>query len=394
MKTIRFQTIKKVLESQKRKVTNFAAETSNAQATVSKVCSHNEWDPLEEVIVGRAENACVPELTSEVKANCNVSTVPFFKKNGGSYFPKQHLKKAIDEVEEFCNILKQEGIIVKRPDKVDWKIPYKTPDFSNKAGLYGAMPRDILIVIGDEIIEAPMAWRSRYFEFRAYRTLLKDYFKSGAKWTAAPKPQMSDDLYDQSYAIKSDEERYKLAAEGKFVTTEFEPIFDAADFVRAGKDIFVQRSQVTNSFGIEWMRRHLGPKYKIHELRFKDPNPLHIDASFVIIGPGLVIVNPDKKCYQTEMFEKAGWKLVEAPRPMISSDHPLWFSSKWLSMNILMLDEKRVMCSKIETSTIKMFEKLGIKAIPCDIRHAWSLGGSFHCWTTDVRRRGELKSYL
>lgn len=61
------------------------------------------------------------------------------------------------------------------------------------------MPRDILVVIGDEIIEAPMAWRSRYFEFRAYRTLLKDYFKSGAKWTAAPKPQMSDELYDQVY---------------------------------------------------------------------------------------------------------------------------------------------------------------------------------------------------
>ena len=37
-----------------------------------------------------------------------------------------------------------------------------------------------------------------------------------------------------------------LAAEGKFVTTEFEPCFDAADFIRAGKDIFVQRSQVRN----------------------------------------------------------------------------------------------------------------------------------------------------
>ena len=28
-------------------------------------------------------------------------------------------------------------------------------------------------------------------------------------------------------------------------------------------------------------------------------------------------------------------------------------------MNVLMLDEKRVMCNKTETSTIKMFEKLG-----------------------------------
>ena len=28
------------------------------------------------------------------------------------------------------------------------------------------------------------------------------------------------------------------------MTTEFEPCFDAADFIRAGRDIFVQRSQV------------------------------------------------------------------------------------------------------------------------------------------------------
>lgn len=59
------------------------------------------------------------------------------------------------------------------------------------------MPRDILLVVGDEIIEAPMAWRSRFFEYRAYRPLLKEYFKGGAKWTTAPKPLMCDALYDQ-----------------------------------------------------------------------------------------------------------------------------------------------------------------------------------------------------
>lgn len=33
------------------------------------VCSYNEWDPLEEVIVGRAENAQVPPFTVEVKVS-------------------------------------------------------------------------------------------------------------------------------------------------------------------------------------------------------------------------------------------------------------------------------------------------------------------------------------
>ena len=37
------------------------------------VCSHNEWDTLEEVIVGRAENAHVPPFTVEVKVSLNDS---------------------------------------------------------------------------------------------------------------------------------------------------------------------------------------------------------------------------------------------------------------------------------------------------------------------------------
>lgn len=51
-------------------------------------------------------------------------------------------------------------------------------------------------------------------------------------------------LIFQDYPIRTVEDRHKLAAEGKFVTTEHEPCFDAADFIRAGRDLFVQRSQV------------------------------------------------------------------------------------------------------------------------------------------------------
>lgn len=47
------------------------------------------------------------------------------------------------------------------------------------------LPRDVLIVFGNEIVEASMAWRPRYFEFRPYRKLIKEYFR--AKWTAVPK---------------------------------------------------------------------------------------------------------------------------------------------------------------------------------------------------------------
>ena len=81
---------------------------------------------------------------------------------------------------------------------------------------------------------------------------------------------------------------------------------------------------------------------------------MHIDATFNIIGPGLVLSNPDRPCHQIQMFHKAGWKVVHPPEPLLSEDHPLWMSSKWLSMNVLMLDPGRVIVSKKETTTQKV----------------------------------------
>ena len=213
-----------------------------AQALKSPVCAYNEWDPLEEVIVGRIENAHVPALTVEMMPTIDEQNHDFFKANGKKLFPKESMDKARAEVENFCEVLRQEGVMVCQPEVVDHGKEYSTPDFTS-TGLYAAMPRDILMVVGEEIIEAPMAWRSRFFEYRAYRPLLKEYFRLGAKWTTAPKPLMSDELYDFNYTRKV-QERHKLAAEGRFVTTEFEPCFDTADFIRAGRDIFVQGSQV------------------------------------------------------------------------------------------------------------------------------------------------------
>ncbi len=72
--------------------------------------------------------------------------------------------------------------------------------------------------------------------------------------------------------------------------------------------------QVTNMMGIEWMRRHLGPKYNVHVISFDDPNPMHIDATFNIIGPGLAIVNPDRKCHQVHrQFSRCRVKVQLGP---------------------------------------------------------------------------------
>ena len=77
---------------------------------------------------------------------------------------------------------------------------FGTPEWSSR-GFCNSCPRDSMLVIGDEIIETPMAWPCRYFETFSYRPLLKDYFRRGARWSAAPKPQLVDALYDRDYRI-------------------------------------------------------------------------------------------------------------------------------------------------------------------------------------------------
>ncbi|XP_062505353.1 glycine amidinotransferase, mitochondrial-like [Corticium candelabrum] len=368
----------------------FGRQNRKLQSTAPDDCpvnSHNEWDHLEEVIVGRAEGTYIPPYSLEVEAICD-DELSFYEKHAGQPFPRG--AEAESEVEEFCRVLEHEGVTVRRPDVQDQSFVYSTPDFSS-SGMHSAMPRDIILTVGNELIESPMAWRSRFFEYRGYRNLMKEYFQRGAKWTTAPKPFMSDQLYDQDYVGTSAEDRRSLVAKGKFVTTEFEPCFDAADFMRCGRDIFAQRSQVTNKFGIEWLRRHLADDYRIHEVSFDDLNPMHIDATLLAIRPGIVLSNPKKPCHQIEIFEKAGWKVVSVPAPVADDS---WLASHWISMNVLMLDENRVVVSAKEYPMHKMFESLGIQCIKVDLSVANEIGGSFHCWTADVKRKSTLESYF
>ena len=77
---------------------------------------------------------------------------------------------------------------------------------------------------------------ARFFEAYAYRRLFKEYFTQGAKWTAAPRPQLLDDLYDNAYRPPRKDEPLR------YIVNDFEPVFDAADFVRCGRDLFCIRT--------------------------------------------------------------------------------------------------------------------------------------------------------
>ena len=363
------------------------AGTSPEQAKIP-VNSYTEWDPLEEVIVGRLEGATFPPDHVTVTPNLPQLTAKIFRRAAGFRYPKWMVRLAQRELDAFIHLLESEGIRVRRPDIVDFIRHYRSPHWSAR-GFSAACPRDVFMIVGDEIIETPTCWRSRYFEADAYRSLFKEYFLKGARWTSAPKPQLTDQLFDYDY-------RSRMPGEPRFAVNEFEPVFDAADFVRCGRDLFVTRSNVTNRMGIEWLRRHLGSGFRIHELESRSRQPMHIDSTFLPLAPGKVLVNPEYLDVDQLPPILKTWDILVAPRPdpVDGIMSKISMCSPWASLNVLMLDEERVVVDKSQVTLIRALKDWGFSPVPCSLLSYGPFGGSFHCATLDIRRRGRLQSYF
>jgi len=359
-------------------------------AATGVVNSWNEWDPLEEVIVGRLEGAAAPPRHVTMVGNLPAMAARLYPFLAGRKYPRFLVRPAQRELDGFVRLLEAAGITVRRPSVVDFSARFGSPRWKSN-GFCTASPRDGILVIGDEIIETPMAWRSRYFETHAYRALLKEYWAAGARWVSAPKPELPDDLYAANFAPP------RKGEPPRYIVNDFEPVFDAADFVRCGTDLFVTRSNATNASGIEWLRRHLGSRFAIHEIRSHCPQPLHIDTTFMPLAPGKVLINPEYVDRGELPPILRSWDVLVAPEPdPIRGLRNLHLSmvSKWISMNVLMLDPERVVVEASQTSMIRLLEKHGFTPVPCPFMNYKPFGGSFHCATLDVRRRGTLQSYF
>jgi len=158
----------------------------------------------------------------------------------------------------------------------------------------------------------------------------------------------------------------------------------------------VTRSNVTNLMGIEWLRRHLGSGFRIHEIESRCPQPMHIDSSFMPLAPGKVLVNPDYVDIERLPAVLKKWDVLVAPRP----DPVEGFMSKismcspWTSINVLAITEKKIVVDQSQPTLIKALKDWGFDPIPAPFLSYGPFGGSFHCATLDVRRRGTLQSYF
>ena len=237
--------------------------------------SHNSWDSLEEIIVGRADFAYVPPVDPSMKnfMYANLSDEEIHKHIGS--YNKDLLKEANEDLDILSEVLEDCGVIVHRPEKtLHWQ-RIQTPEWGT-TGWHNYCPRDIFLILGNNIIEVPSVMRSRMFETWSYNTILHKAFEDGAKWFSAPKQIIKD-------------ESFEFLDLSKPTLMNNEILFDAPNVVRINNDLIFQISNSGNEKGAEWLQR-MFPDYTIHIER-DAYSGAHFDSTVIPLREGLVLLN-------------------------------------------------------------------------------------------------------
>ena len=152
----------------------------------------------------------------------------------------------------------------------------------------------------------------------------------------------------------------------------------------------------------------------------------HTDGVYSATVPGLIVSNYDISTYE-ETFP--GWEVVYLPndgwdavKPFIElkiKNRGKWwvpgeelnhefteFVESWLGhwvgyveesvfdVNMLVVDEKNVICSNHNDKVFEAFEKRGITGHVVPFRHRYFWDGGLHCVTSDLYRVGERKDFF
>jgi N-dimethylarginine dimethylaminohydrolase len=349
------------------------------------VCSNNDWDPLEEIIVGIAENALLPPL--------NKSTHSFVYA-GEKWEDIQHLQgnheqwvldEGQEDLDRLADTLTGLGVKVHRPKVLDHTKEFSTPEWKT-TGWYNFCPRDLLLPLDNMIIDCPSPMRSRYFETRAYNDYLYEQMKDGTQWICAPKPILEDSGFQLEHL-----------KDATLLNNEI--VFDAPNVVRIGKDLLCQISNSGNKLGFEWLNTILAPKgYRIH-LAEKIYSYAHFDSTILPLRPGLVLFNADRVTPDNypKIFESwdkiwfTGDKLSVPTANMAGGIAPC---SPYIGLNFLSVNEKLVICDIEQEELRRELVKWGIESIGLPCRQARTMSGGFHCSTLDVKRTGTLQDYF
>jgi len=304
--------------------------------------SINEWDPLNAIVVGTATHANWPSsdpvfaLESE-KTTWTETSVP------AGPVPQWIVDEANQDLDLLCETLLRYGATVYRPQDMD---------FVAEQGMYNYCPRDRLLVWGDTIVDVNMMYPCRNQEIKNYT---------------------------------------RLVAQARNVLTmprDSGMVMDAANVCRLGDTWLFLESASGNRAAYEWLCSKF-PMINIELCNFYAG--VHIDSTIVPLREGLVLLNasrvtPDNCPRAFDYWEKI-WVTDDMIVPQDFYQYP--YASKWIAMNMLVLDPETVIVDADQTALIPVLQSHGFDTIPLRLRHSRTLGGGFHCVTLDTQRSHE-----
>lgn len=333
----------------------------------------SEWGNLKEIIIGTANNARVPSI-GDKSLHCidyaHLSDDEFQKRPHGLY-PQHLIDETNEDLDEIAFKLKSMDIVVHRPLDRDFS-ELNGNEYWKADGYYNYCPRDSMFVVQDKVLATPMTLRHRQFEAETCKPLFDEKY-----WFDAPKPKLLDSIYQR------DNLSIPTLLNG-------EPVFDAANVIKAGYDILYLVSNTGNKDGAKWLenwlKENVDRKYKVHTAE-NIYAYIHIDTTFVFLREGLVLLNPSRVNENNLPEFLKSWDKIWAPEPFPTQVMEDWCpASPWLGMNILSINQNLVMVEEHQTKLMQELNKWGIDSMPVKMRHARTFSGGPHCISLDVNR--------
>ena len=232
--------------------------------------SHNEWDKLQEIIVGTAKNSTGCFYWKE-QFRVSQKKIDLALKLSKQAFPKWYIDEVEEDLEDLCKIFKSFNIRILRPNPINVGKIFKTPDWNGVTNnVYNA--RDLYLVVGNHLIESPSPVSWRFFEKDGFKEIFYKYLKNGFTWINAPNPTLNCKIFTPIKKLKSKEQKFynkltKGLTEKLHKLSNKEILFEAANTLRLGKDLLYLNSISGNSKGYEWLKNNLSPNYNVHQTK-------------------------------------------------------------------------------------------------------------------------------
>jgi N-dimethylarginine dimethylaminohydrolase len=307
--------------------------------------SCNEWDPLEKIIVGSATNANWP-MTDPVFAEEARNSLWTKTPAPSGPVPQFIVDDANRELDILAETLVRYGAMVYRP---------KPMDFVENNGMYNYCPRDRLLVAGDTLVDCNMMYPCRNQEIKNYYRLI------GEARNVFTMPRSASPRNEAM-------------------------VLDAANICRLGDTWLFLESASGNRAAYEWLC-HKFPKINIELVNFY--SGVHIDSTITPLREGLVMLNANRVSETNCPKAFKDWEKIYITEDQIVAQdfYQYPYASKWIAMNMLVLDPETVIVDAAQTQLITILKSRGIDSIPLTLSHSRTLGGGFHCVTLDTRRK-------